>query len=586
MKRLLTALLLLLIPHFLSTLGYSQNPAAVIRFGPTLPATCQPAGPNIFFKTAATVGLYQCTTPNTWVLLDSGGAVGDVSGPISSVDNALPRFDGITGKLLQSSLITLDDTGILSFPDGIKQTFNPSATTAGLNVGSNAGDPSALADGDLWYDSVAGALRARIAGTSISVGAGGGIPTQITVAVSGDTTSSIAFFESPTGDLAPKTAAGLTFNATTGALTATSFIGPLTGAVTGNVTGNVTGTAATVTTAAQPNITSLGTLTILQVDNLNIDGNTLSSTAGVDLLITPLAGQQLILDGTIIVDAGVVTGITDLTLTNLTISGTCTGCPGAGSIGGATGSLDNAILRADGVGGSTLQSSLVTIDDITGDLHTPGDISLGEGSSEAGGTFWGVGTAQSLVANSWGWFAGTSAPAGGAAYRPPATSGTGVMFVTNNSDVHDITHEAVTGTGNFVRSANPTLTGTTTLANAAVTTSFTVAGAAVTNNVVQNSQSAAYTTVLSDAGKQILHPTSDNNARTFTIDSNANVPYAIGTCITFINQINTITISINADTLILAGTGTTGSRTLAANGIATAIKITTTIWLINGTGLT
>jgi hypothetical protein len=36
----------------------------------------------------------------------------------------------------------------------------------------------------------------------------------------------------------------------------------------------------------------------------------------------------------------------------------------------------------------------------------------------------------------------------------------------------------------------------------------------------------------------------------------------------------------------LAGAGTTGSRTLAANGVATAIKITSTEWIISGTGLT
>lgn len=105
-------------------------------------------------------------------------------------------------------------------------------------------------------------------------------------------------------------------------------------------------------------------------------------------------------------------------------------------------------------------------------------------------------------------------------------------------------------------------------------------------NIPQNSQSAAYTTVLSDSGKHILHPVADNNARTFTIDSNANVAYPVGTAITFVNEINTVTISITSDTLTLAGAGTTGSRTLAANGIATAIKITATKWVISGTGLT
>ena len=71
----------------------------------------------------------------------------------------------------------------------------------------------------------------------------------------------------------------------------------------------------TLTTAAQTNITSLGTLTALQVDNLNINGNTLSSTAGTDLLINPLSGQQIVLDGTIVIDAGVVTGATSITST-------------------------------------------------------------------------------------------------------------------------------------------------------------------------------------------------------------------------------------------------------------------------------
>ena len=55
------------------------------------------------------------------------------------------------------------------------------------------------------------------------------------------------------------------------------------------------------------------TLVELQVDNINVNGNTISSTAGTDLLITPLAGQQIVLDGTIIIDAGVVTGATSIT---------------------------------------------------------------------------------------------------------------------------------------------------------------------------------------------------------------------------------------------------------------------------------
>jgi hypothetical protein len=38
--------------------------------------------------------------------------------------------------------------------------------------------------------------------------------------------------------------------------------------------------------------------------------------------------------------------------------------------------------------------------------------------------------------------------------------------------------------------------------------------------------------------------------------------------------------------MYLAGAGTTGSRTLAAYGVATAIKVTSTSWIISGNGLT
>ena len=102
--------------------------------------------------------------------------------------------------------------------------------------------------------------------------------------------------------------------------------------------------------------------------------------------------------------------------------------------------------------------------------------------------------------------------------------------------------------------------------------------------IAQNSQSAAYTTVLADSGRHILHPTADNVARTFTIDSNANVAYPIGTAITFVNQINTVTIAITTDTMTMMSTGSTGSRTLAANNIATALKVSSTGWVISGSG--
>ena len=63
---------------------------------------------------------------------------------------------------------------------------------------------------------------------------------------------------------------------------------------------NTTGSAATVTTAAQPNITSLGTLTTLTVDDITINGSTISDagTMTIDVggdLILDAAGNDIIL---------------------------------------------------------------------------------------------------------------------------------------------------------------------------------------------------------------------------------------------------------------------------------------------------
>jgi hypothetical protein len=149
---------------------------------------------------------------------------------------------------------------------------------------------------------------------------------------------------------------------------------------------------------------------------------------------------------------------------------------------------------------------------------------------------------------------------------------------------------ATTGSGSVVLATSPTLV-TPVLGTP---TSGTLSGCTVdgTNtvgfrNVPINSQSAAYTTVLADAGKVIFHPSTDANARTFTIDSNANVAYVLGTVLTFINMTSqVVTIAITSDTMYLAGPGTTGSRSLAQYGMATAIKMTSTTWIISGSGLT
>jgi hypothetical protein len=105
------------------------------------------------------------------------------------------------------------------------------------------------------------------------------------------------------------------------------------------------------------------------------------------------------------------------------------------------------------------------------------------------------------------------------------------------------------------------------------------------NYIPINPQSANYTTVASDASGIVLHPSTDNNPRTFTIDSNANCPLPVGSTIKFVNEANTLTIAVTSDTMTLAGGTSTGNRTLGAYGTALATKTHATAWVIEGVNL-
>lgn len=125
-----------------------------------------------------------------------------------------------------------------------------------------------------------------------------------------------------------------------------------------------------------------------------------------------------------------------------------------------------------------------------------------------------------------------------------------------------------------------TTTGATTLGSSA-----TVNGVVLAPEIQQNVQSGTYTIVLSDANKQIVATSGTGD---WTIPANASVAFPIGTTLVFlvIGAIASRTIAITSDTMYWAPTAATGTRTLAAGGIATALKVDTTTWVISGVGLT
>lgn len=163
----------------------------------------------------------------------------------------------------------------------------------------------------------------------------------------------------------------------------------------------------------------------------------------------------------------------------------------------------------------------------------------------------------------------------------------------------NITSVAVAFPNNFLANSSVTLGNTALTLGSTVTSvgNLTISNVTVANAVVdsvnvagflglpQNSQNSNYNIVLGDAGKHIYHP-AGQAAATYTIPANSNVAFTTGTAITIINgSTNNVSIAITTDTMTLANSATTGTRTLTANGVATCVKVTSTSWIISGAGL-
>jgi cytoskeletal protein CcmA (bactofilin family) len=174
------------------------------------------------------------------------------------------------------------------------------ADTVGAMVGSNTETNITVTyeDSDNTLDFVIGTLNQDTTGTADNI--------TVSANNSSDETVYPIFVDGATGSQGAESDTGLTYNPSSGLLTSTLFAG-------------------TLNTAAQGNVTSLGTLTALTVDNIAIDGTTIGHTGDTDLItltsgVVTVAGEvdatsldisgDADIDGTLEADAITVDGTT------------------------------------------------------------------------------------------------------------------------------------------------------------------------------------------------------------------------------------------------------------------------------------
>jgi len=321
-----------------------------------------------------------------------------------AIDSTVATLTGsqtLTNKTLTAPALGTPASGVLTNCTGLPaaQVVQGTMASGMILVAPALGTP-------------ASGVATNLTGTASSLTAG----SAQTVVVD-DTTEDacyVALWESATGDLRGRSDAGLTYNADTGMLTATGLTGPLTGqaSTVATIAGLAPNTA--TTQATQGAITSLGILTTLTVDDININGKVITMTGssgdtatftvgtngaltlvttdavGTDADITmtadgafeinartitldsagainlePVAGSAILLDGTISVDAGEITGATAITSTLFTgaLTGAATALSGTPAITVGAITAASAIISGDlTVNGTTTTLSTATLE--------------------------------------------------------------------------------------------------------------------------------------------------------------------------------------------------------------------------------